>query len=53
MNSEESNEFIEKSDAEKLFNHEEAWIRIYKELVKTLSINKDADYKKRVMELKN
>ena len=42
----ESEKFIEKSNVKDLFNHKEVWIKIYKKLLKTPSINKDTDYKK-------
>ena len=51
--SEDSEEFIEKSNAEKSLNYENIWIQIYKEVLKILSINKDTDYMKWVTELKN
>ena len=51
--SEESNEFIEKSNAEELFNQKEIWIRTYKKILNTLSIDKKSDYKKRVKKLKD
>ena len=53
VNFEGSEEFIEKSNTEELFNFKEAWIQTYKKLLKTLSINKDTDYKKWVIKLKN
>ena len=51
--SEDLEEFIKKNDAEKSLNYENMWIWIYEEILRVLSINKDADYMKWVTELKN
>ena len=51
--SEESDKFIKKSNTEKFCDKKEVWIRTYKEVLNTLSVNKESDYEKRVKELKN
>lgn len=51
--SEDSEEFIKKSDTEESEDEEEVWIRTYKEVLNMLSVNKESDYKKRVKELKD
>ena len=53
INSEESDKFIKKVNAEKFYIKEEVWIRTYKEVLNVLSVNKESDYKKRVKKLKN
>ena len=51
--SEDSEEFIEKKNAKKSLNYKNIWIQIYKEVLRVLSIDKNADYVKWVTELKN
>ena len=51
--SEDSEEFIEKNNAKKSLNYKNIWIQIYKEVLRVLSIDKNADYVKWVTELKN
>ena len=52
VDSEDSEEFIEKNNAKKSLNYKNMWIQIYKEVLRVLSIDKNADYVKWVTELR-
>ena len=51
VDSEDSEEFLEKSDADQPFDHETMWLRTYEEVFNTLSIDKNKDNKKWASEL--